>query len=339
MKAFEVAASKAREGLVLCHNVFDLVEPKKVLLRKGQVLTSADRPHLERLGASPIHLLELEPDDVSETEAGKRLADAVAGPGVAAAGESESQVRLVAAVRGVLHVAADRLAAVHARDGVLVWTLDNGMPVEVGRHIASAKVAPLAIPRESLERAVHEGAGAVTVAPYKDRGVAVLVRERMDSGAREKFEASIRKKIAWFGGGAPAVRYIASGVDEAREGLSALARCGAELILVGGTGSTDPLDPMFIALDTLGGRVLRLGVPAHPGSTYWLGDLGGVPILGLASCGMFSQMTALDLLLPRFYSDETITSQLLTSLAMGGLIGRDRTHRFPQYNERPTPAD
>ena len=339
MKAFEVAASEAREGLVLCHNVFDLVEPKKVLLRKGQVLTSADRPHLERLGASPVHLLQLEPDDVSETEAGERLAAAVAGPGVAVAGESESQVRLVAAVRGVLHVAADRLASVHAHDGVLVWTLDNGMPVEAGRHIASAKVAPLAIPRESLDRAVHEGAGAVTVAPYKDRRVAVLVRDRMDSGAREKFEASIRKKIAWFGGGAPAVRYVASGVDEAREGLSALARSGAELILVGGTGSTDPLDPMFIALDTLGGRVLRLGVPAHPGSTYWLGDLGGVPILGLASCGMFSQMTALDLLLPRFYCDETITSQLLTSLAIGGLIGRDRTHRFPQYNGRRTPMD
>jgi len=339
VKAHAIAAYDAREGLVLCHNVFDPAAPKKILLRKGHILTTADRTRLERVGGMTLHLLELEVDDICETEAGERLGAAVAGSGVAVAGESESQVRLTAVVRGVLHVDFGRLASVHAHDGVLVWTLEDAMPVEPGRHIASAKVAPLAVPRDTLEWALRDGAGAITVAPYTDRRVAVLVRERMNQGARAKFEASLRMKVAWFGGGPPVVRYIATDVDEAAVGLRALMEGDAELVLVGGTGSTDPLDPMFIALDALRGRMLRLGVPAHPGSTYWLGELGGVPILGLASCGMFSQMTALDLLLPRFFSGEAVTPQLLTSLAVGGLIGRERTHRFPQYSEQPDTVD
>ncbi|MDQ3327818.1 MAG: hypothetical protein M3506_04755 [Chloroflexota bacterium] len=339
MKAHAMVARDASEGLVLCHNVYDPAEPKRILLRKGHVISTADQTVLARLGGSPLHLLELEADDVSETEAGAVLGAAVAGSGVAVAGESESQVRLAAAVRGVLHVDAEQLATVHSHDGVLVWTLDDGMPVEPGRHIASAKVAPLAVRRELLQQAARAGAGGITVAPYIDRCVVVLVRERMTQAAQEKFETSIRNKVAWFGARPPVVRYIATGVAEAEEGLRALVEDGAELVLVGGTGSTDPLDPLFTALDTLGGRVLRFGVPAHPGSTYWLGALGEVSILGLASCGMFSQVTALDLLLPRFFSGEPVTPQMLTSLAIGGLIGRDRAHLFPQYEKETGQAE
>ncbi len=336
VRAVEVTAQEAASltGLVLCHNVFDPEKPKSVLLRKGRVLTPGDRPHLERLGNLPLHLLELGPDDVGETEAGLRLGSAAAGSNVEVAGESESQVRLVATKRGVLHVDQERLAQVVGLDGILVWTLEAGVPVEEGRHVASAKVAPLAVPRQDVEIAEEKAAGGlVRVVPYRDRAVSVLVREQMDSRARDKFEASIRMKLEWFGASAPTVCYVGAGTDAAARGLQELIHGGAELVLVGGTGSTDPLDPMFLAICSLGGQVLRLGVPAHPGSTYWLADLQGVPVLGLASCGMFSQMTALDLLLPRFFSGEAVTSRMLTSLAVGGLIGRECSYLFPQYEE------
>jgi hypothetical protein len=317
---------------MLCHNVFDPEKPKSVLLRKGHVIIHDDRDSLERLGDRPIHLLELGPDDVSETEAGLRLGAAASGPGIEVAGESESQVRLVASARGVLRVDSARLDALHELDGVLLWTLEDGVPVEPGRHVASAKVAPLAVPRETVEAAEElSSGGLVGVAPYRDRRVGVLVREQMNEAARNRFEETVRTKVGWFGASAPNVSYVGMAADAAARALRGLVRGGAELVLIGGTGSTDPLDPMFQALDSLGGRVTRLGVPAHPGSTYWLADVSGVPVLGLASCGMFSQMTALDLLLPRFFGGEPVTPRMLASLAVGGLIGKDRTYRFPQY--------
>lgn len=327
-------------GYVLCHNVFDPDSPRSVLLRKGHVISTDDPPTLARLGDLPLHLLELEASDVGETEAGLRIATASAGSHVRVAGESESQVRLTAEARGLLRVETSALERLHELDSVLVWTLEDRTPVERDRHIASAKIAPLAIARDLLQEAERRAEGClVSVHPYQARQVAVLVREQMDPRAREKFEKSIRTKVEWFQAPAPRLCYTGSEETQAAVALEELARSGIELILVGGTGSTDPLDPVFEALRQLGGRILRLGVPAHPGSTYWLGELNSVPILGLASCGMFSQMTALDLLLPRFFSGEQVTPRMLTSLAEGGLIGRDRTHLFPAYDQSPEQAD
>ena len=73
---------------------------------------------------------------------------------------------------------------------------------------------------------------------------------------------------------------------------------GLPVILVGGVSAGDPLAPFFAALDGLGGRVLRRGVPAHPGSMIWLAELGDSRLLGLPQCGMFTMATAADLCCP-----------------------------------------
>lgn len=336
MRALAISARKAVHlmGYVLCHNVFDPARPKSVVLRKGHIIRDTDAYSLQQLRDQRLHLLELGPDDVLETEAGLRLASAAAGSSVQVAGESESQVRLTAATRGLLRVDAPTLQRLHELDSVLVWTLEDRTPVDAGRHIGSAKIAPLAVSRALLEEAESRlQGGVISVSPYANRRVLVVVREQMDARAREKFEASIRRKISWFGAEAPRIVYTAAQVESVVNTLSEAITTGADLVLVGGTGSTDPLDPVFVAIERLGGRVLRWGVPAHPGSTYWLAQVQGMPVLGLASCGMFSQMTALDLLLPRFYSGEEVTPGMLTSLAVGGLIGRERTHLFPQYEQ------
>ncbi len=336
MRAVEATASRGAQllGHLLCHNVFDPDSPRRVLLRKGHVISADDSSTLARLGERTVHLLELGPGDVGETEAGLRLATAAAGEHLKVAGESESQVRLTADARGLLRVETGALERLHELDCVLVWTLEDRTPVELDRHVASSKIAPLAVGKDVLEEAERRaGTGLVSVRPYQPLQVAVLVRETMDSRAREKFERSILSKVSWFQAPAPKICYTGSEQAQTAVVLEELTGAGVELILVGGTGSTDPLDPVFEALHQLGGRILRLGVPAHPGSTYWLAELNSVPILGLASCGMFSQMTALDLLLPRFFSGEQVAPRMLTSLAAGGLIGRDRSHLFPPYDQ------
>jgi len=330
--ALEAAQAAGRPGLVLCHNVFDPERPKRIVLRKGRTLVAEDRDVLQLLDKTELHLLELEPDDVDEDSAGERLAAAACGRGASPAGSAESQVRIEATVRGLLKVDSTRLARVNAEDGVTVWTLENLTPVEAGRHVASAKIAPLAIERSALERAESAaGDGVISVATYRDRATGVIVTEHMPVVARDRFERGLRGKIEWFGATTPSVTYPAPDAGAAAAALEAAESLGTELVLVGGTGSTDPLDPMFEAVRMAGGKVLRRGVPAHPGSTYWLASVRDMRVLGLASCGMFSQTTALDLLLPRFFAGETLDAASLTSLAVGGLIGKDRAYLFPQY--------
>ena len=63
-------------------------------LRKGTVL---GEKHLARLRESgEIHVVELEPGDLHEDEAGRRLAVALAGPGLEAKPPVQSQARVTA---------------------------------------------------------------------------------------------------------------------------------------------------------------------------------------------------------------------------------------------------
>ena len=98
-----------------------------------------------------------------------------------------------------------------------------------------------------------------------------------------------------------------------------------------GGRSTDPSDPFFVAIAALGGRVVRHGVPAHPGSMLWLARIGRTAILGLPTCGAYSKATAADLLLPRLLTGEPPTRRTVSHLGHGGVLTREMRFRFPPY--------
>jgi molybdopterin biosynthesis enzyme len=149
-----------------------------------------------------------------------------------------------------------------------------------------------------------------------------------------RFRTSLDEKARWLG--AELVEPI---VAEPRRAIVAAAlhellAAGCDLLVVAGTRAMDELDPAFLALADLGAARVRLGVPAHPGSLFWIAHAGRVPVLGLPSCGMFSEATVFDLVLPRILSGEEIGARELAALGHGGFLTRDMAYRFPPY--RPT---
>jgi hypothetical protein len=56
-----------------------------------------------------------------------------------------------------------------------------------------------------------------------------------------------------------------------------------------------------------------------------------VAILGMPTCGMFSQATTFDLVLPRVLAGESIGNREMAGLGHGGLLSRDMAYRFPPY--------
>jgi molybdopterin biosynthesis enzyme len=106
---------------------------------------------------------------------------------------------------------------------------------------------------------------------------------------------------------------------------------GAEVLIVAGASALDPLDPVFGGLTLLGASMERHGVPAHPGSLLWLARWDGQPVLGMPTCGMFSQATTFDLVLPRLLAGEPIGNRELAGLGHGGLLSREMAYRFPPY--------
>jgi molybdopterin biosynthesis enzyme len=125
--------------------------------------------------------------------------------------------------------------------------------------------------------------------------------------------------------------YVADDPAAVADAFRQIRAAGARLVLTAGARSMDPSDACFVALDQLGGRVIRRGVPAHPGSMLWLARLGRMTVLGLPTCGAYSKATAADLLLPRLLAGEPASRATIARLGHGGILTRAMRFRFPPY--------
>jgi hypothetical protein len=328
------ATAESIAGRVLAHTV-RRPSGKGVLLRKGQVLRASDL-ELVRQAAGPLHLLEPEPGDLHEDEAGQRLARAVAGDGLQITGPVESQYQLVASRRGLFRVDTERLRRLNAIEGLSAFTTFDELPVEQGDNVGSVKVTPILLPERSLcaAEAICREAAVVQVKPFRPFRVEALVLERIDDATLERFRLDLGRKLAWFGSELVAVRRVEDRVEAFVEALLAARESGAEVIMAAGASSLDPLEPLFVALDQIGARIVKHGVPAHPGSLFWLAYCGPVPIFGLSSCEMFSHKTILDLVLPRLMAGQPVGRDELVEMGHGGLLARYMAFRFPPYEGR-----
>jgi hypothetical protein len=285
----------------------------------------------------PVSVLVPDSSELHEDEAALRLAAAVGGPGLTVRGPAQSRVDLIAESAGVANVRIADLERLNRIDPLEVFTVFDGQVVEAGELVASVKVAPhlveASVVDEGARLADFGGRPLVWVAPFVPSRVGVIVKESVRGTARDRFEASVRAKIEGLGSEIVAIEYVADDVDAVESAMAGLVRGpdALDLVLTAGAASTDPLDPFFTAIADLGGRVVRRGVPAHPGSMLWLARIGRTAILGLPTCGAYSKATAADLLLPRLLSGESASERTVAKLGHGGILTRSQRFRFPRY--------
>jgi molybdopterin biosynthesis enzyme len=160
--------------------------------------------------------------------------------------------------------------------------------------------------------------------------VAAIVRQQLTDDARTRFEQSLTLRSSWFGGSIEPVRYVGDSPDEVRMALIDAAG-SADVVLAVGVASVDPLDVTWQSLIAAGATSIRRGLPMHPGSSYWIAELLYKPVIGVASCGMFSRRSALDLLIARLHAGLPLDPEYLASLGHGGLLGKEAAWRIPPY--------
>ena len=302
-------------------------------LRKGALLTAADLDAVRAAGE--VHLVELEPGDVHEDEAARRLAAALSAPGLEARPPVQSQSRLVATGRGLVRVRGDVVNAINALGHVSVFTVMDGQAVAEGEEVAGCKVTPVAVPGALLDRVeelCRERGPVVELVPFLPLRTFVVATERLKPKARELFRAAVTRKLGWYGAEVIAVREVARNSQAVAEAYREASRLGAQLVLFAGASAIDPLDPAYAELATTGGELLQLGAPMHPGSMLWLGRLGEAAVIGVASCAGFGRSSSLDLLLPFVFAYGRADAGDLLRLGHGGLIESGAGRRFPPYS-------
>jgi len=302
-------------------------------LRKGTVL---GEKHLERLRESgEIHVVELEPGDLHEDQAGRRLAVALAGPGLEAKPPVQSQARVVARHRGLVRVRGDVIDAINSLGYISVFTLMDGQAVAAGEEVAGCKVTPVAVPGGLIERAerlCRDSGPVIELLSFRPLKTFVVATERLKPKARELFRNAVVAKLGWYGAEVLAVREVARTGEAVAAAYREAVASGAELVLFAGASAIDPLDPAYAELAEAGGRVLQLGAPMHPGSMLWLGSLHEAAVVGVASCAGFGRNSSLDLLLPFVFAYGRADAGDLLRLGHGGLIEAGAGRRFPPYS-------
>ena len=302
-------------------------------LRKGALL---DETHLDRVRKSgEVHVVELEPGDVHEDDAARRLAAALAGPGLEATPPVQSQARVVARQRGLVRVRGETVDAINALGYISVFTLMDGQAVAKGEEVAGCKVTPVAVPGRLIveaERLCREKGPVVVLLPFRPLKTFVVATERLKPKAREIFRAAVTAKLGWYGAVVLAVREVARTSDAVAAAYREAVESGAELVLFAGASAIDPLDPAYAELTHAGGQVLQLGAPMHPGSMLWLGRLHTAAVVGVASCAGFGRNSSLDLLLPFVFAYGRADAGDLLRLGHGGLIEAGAGRRFPPYS-------
>jgi hypothetical protein len=331
MKARRISRGEGlAEGMVLAQDVRDA--SGAVIVGKGTVL---GREALGRAGEAPwteLHVVEMEPGDVHEDEGGRRIAAAMAGPGVEASKTfSTGAFSLTATKRGLFEVDAERLGRLNEIEDVAAFALPHRRVVVEGEVVARTKIVPFVTREDRIRAAEEEARAAVRVREFVPLRVTVLVQEELREQGLAKFRAAIAEKLRFFGAPAPTVARVASSAEALASALREAVAGGAQLVLVAGSRPMDPLDPALDALARAGAQMLKSGIPAHPGTLLWVAELGTAPVVGMPTCGMAAKATTLDLVLPRLFAGERLTRKDLARLGDGGLFSADTSHLLPPY--------
>ena len=108
----------------------------------------------------------------------------------------------------------ETLAAVNAVDGVTVFTVPDGLPVDCGADARRREDHPARHRRDIGRRSRAsrgeraDGVAVVAVRPFLPLRVAAIVRQHLTDDARSRFERSLAMRSAWFGGAVERVRYV-----------------------------------------------------------------------------------------------------------------------------------
>jgi hypothetical protein len=170
-------------------------------IRKGQVIAREDLEAIARLDR-PIHAVRLDPGEVHEDDAGVRLAAMAMGPGLAARNPVQSRVNIIATTKGLLRVDAEAVLAINRQAPAGLFTVLDRLPVVPGKIVAGAKIATVAIDGTILDQiaalVADRGRPVLEVKPYLPHCVGVVVTEGLTDKVRDRFEAAVRAKVAWY---------------------------------------------------------------------------------------------------------------------------------------------
>lgn len=309
-------------GAILAHGL----KTADRVIPKGAVLDFDLIAALREAGHDIVTVARLEPDDVPEAEAARRLGAHFVGPNLRVAAPVHGRVNVFAEAPGLLRLDVAAINALNALDeAVALGTLPDAAPVARGDMLATLKIIPFAVAGAVMARAgaLAGQGGLLRIEPFRPLRVGLVLSrlpQLKDAAIRNTIEAT-RRRIAARGGALLDPVETPHEIAPIRAAIERLLGQGAELVLIAGASAvTDRHDVAPAAIVAAGGRIDRFGMPVDPGNLLCFGALGAVPAIVLPGCARSPKLNGIDFVLDRVFAGEAIDDALIAGMGIGGLL-------------------
>jgi molybdenum cofactor cytidylyltransferase len=310
------------QGLVLAHGI----TLGRDRLIKGRVLAERDMALLRAHGVASVTGARIEPDDLDENRAARRVAEALAGAGIVVGPASTGRCNLFAAAAGLARIdraAVERLNRID--EAVTVATVQPWSVVAGRQRIATVKIIPFAVPAAVTEACADAAAatgGALGVAAFRPLRLGLVVsRPAGDAAPAEDISAVTRARIEALGGSLDEPVPCPHRPDALEDAIRRALAAGCDVLAVSAAAvTTDRRDMVPQAVTRLGGRIEHFGMPVEPGNLLLLARIGGVPVLVLPGCARRADLNGLDLILRRLAAGLPVRAADIMEMGVGGLL-------------------
>nr|CAE47360.1 putative mobA protein [Pseudomonas putida] len=323
----EVAVAEA-EGALLAHSL----KTAQGRIGKGKVLGLDDVSELHEAGYSRVYVARLEEGDVQEDRAAAVLADALAGAHVEVGEAGTGRVYLHALCDGLLELNVPAIHAFNSQDdAVALATLQPLTPVRSGQVVGTLKVIPFGVPGELVERLLRmlaaECEAVLRVRPFTLRKVALIQTHLPDMQVKilDKTSGTLGARLACLGGNLMLAweQRCRHHVDELVPVIAAMrSQADCDLLVIATASATSDKDDVLpTAIRRAGGTVASVGMPVDPGNLLVLGNLGGLPVIGMPGCARSPKLNGFDWVLQRLSAGMPVTRGDIAMMGVGGLLG------------------
>ena len=311
-------------GHILAHNLVDEKGHKR--LNKGRIIAESDLESLQSLGLETVIVAQLEPTDLHENEAARRVGEAVAGSGIRIETPGVGRANLIATEAGPLCINVPALTQLNNIDaGITIATLHQHRLVKPGELVTLVKIIPFGVAAarvEDVEARANENKPVLWVRPLRSCSVALILTG--PDSARERllkaFTDPVRERIEALNSHLNQVEYVNHHPEAVAAALQPISQQHDLVIVAGISAIIDMADVVPTALQLAGGTVTHFGVPVDPGTLLMLGYIGSTPVMGAPGCIKSRKTNVIDWLLPRLIAGERLTRADIVALGHGGLL-------------------
>jgi molybdenum cofactor cytidylyltransferase len=308
------------EGAVLAH----AVRIDGIAFKKGDTVTRERRLALEAAGVTSVVAARLEPCDIGENEAAQKLAERLTGANLRLSTPFTGRVNMFAEGAGLAMIEAEAVDRVNAVDeGITIATLPPYRVVADGDMVATVKIIPFAISGSTLEAALAAApTGAIAVQPFKPMriGVVSTTLPGLKASTVAKTLRVLEARLAPTGARIVNQETVPHEIGALAKALGRMIDGSDALIAFGASAITDRRDVIPAAIEAIGGRIERFGMPVDPGNLLLLAERQGTPIIGAPGCARSPKENGFDWVLQRVLAGVPIHDKDIRAMGLGGLL-------------------